>query len=196
MAGRSGSAGRESSLTGKIMAGMKSTKCPTCKGEGKVPGAKVGSTLAWIDPCPQCAGERHIRGDLSARRKVIVRRCSHCLDAQGRSRGEVNGKTCHACKGSGKRVLVFEQVNPASIRPTGPRGLGVFSDDPLSEQIDNIISGWSRRRHLRIYATVILSEHCDNGRQQDKAAKLKISQGWFARLLSQAYTMLGNQLAP
>ena len=47
------------------MSGIKGTNCPSCHGAGRIPGYMVGSSLEFIDPCPQCRGDRQIKLDRS-----------------------------------------------------------------------------------------------------------------------------------
>ena len=112
--------------TGKLMDGMRSTTCPDCRGEGRIPGHRVGSALAFIDPCPQCHGQGKVAGDFTADESSRTVKCKEC-----KGRGEVNGTTCPPCRGDRKAhehpPLPYQpsrhQVHPRSgrrRRPTQP----------------------------------------------------------------------------
>lgn len=187
-----------SSLTGRLMDGMRSTTCPDCKGEGRIPGHRVGSQLAWIDPCPTCLGAKRVKGDLHAARSIKSQWCAVCWDEKAeRSTGEVNGRTCAPCRGSGWRVRVQLEVNPAGIK--GTRYYGVNEDpDPASMCIDRLVATWSRTEGAYWVAMyrVVMAEYCCidprsgrtcAGTQEAKAAALNMRRQFFSRMLTDAH---------
>lgn len=190
-----------SSLTGRLLDGMRSTTCPDCRGEGRMPGHRVGSAMAFIDPCPSCNGLGRIKGDLQAKRSVSRERCEVCYDKDAeRSTGEVNGRTCVHCRGRGERIHVELEVNPAAIK--GTRYYGANEDpDPVSMLIDRLVVAWAMTDgsayHAAIYR-VVMAEYCcvdvrnsrvlRSGTQEAKADELNLSRRFFVRMLTDAHT--------
>jgi hypothetical protein len=197
------------SLTGKLMDGMRSTRCPACSGEGRMPGWKIGSELAWIDPCPQCNGWGKIRGDLHVKQRTRTIDCPDCYDKEkDASLGEVQGRTCHRCRGSSERVFVFLQVNPAGISATRYAGANE-DDDPISMMIDRNVAGWRNDHKTIMFHLVTIVEYTVGGTQAHKAETAKryyrrltnykrskeISQSWFSRTLDAAHVLIEVKLA-
>lgn len=195
---------RMPSLTGKLMDGMRSTTCPDCKGEGRIPGHKVGSLLAWIDPCPRCLGEKRIKGDLEGNRSVASGPCPYCRkkgeDGKYRSTGEINGRTCHKCKG-GKRTVISLEVNPAGIRATRYSGANE-DDDPISLSIDGLVAGWAQTDGTYWLHLVTVLEYTKVGTQGQKARyageehgiKGGFSQSWYSKHLDRAHNLIADML--
>lgn len=180
------------SMTGKLMAGMPGTFCPNCGGSGllnRAP-AQAQSTV-----CPTCRGEGRINAELAATERSWTVRCDHCAEDDGHgnkvARGELHGKTCPHCRGSGQRTFVGRQINPAGIRSTR---IGGRNEDPRLLRIDRIIAQWGHddRNHSLYFVT--LYEYTRLGRQSDKAARLGISQSRFSHLLAKAHIRLCQAL--
>ena len=168
-------------ITGKFMAGMPSTKCTLCDGRERIPGWKVGAARQWIE-CPRCDGKGRIKADPTSQ-CAPTKACRAC-----RSTGEINGKTCIRCRGSGRATNPDAGVvNPAFIRSTAPGG---YTDDPLSQRIDWIICTALTEDHRAI----ILVEYTHSGTQQAKAPRCGVSQGYYSRMLSQAQKMIVAEL--
>ena len=176
------------SMTGKLMAGMPGTFCPNCGSTGLV---RVGFGDGPPTVCPTCRGDGRIKAELAATERSWTMRCEHCVEDDGHgnkvARGELHGKTCPHCRGSGQRTFVGRQINPAGIRSTRIGGGG---DDPRLLRIDRIIAQWGHddRNHSLYFVT--LYEYTRLGRQADKAARLGISQSRFSQLLSKAHMRL------
>lgn len=197
------------SLTGKIIQGMGTGVCPSCKGEGRMPGWKIKSELAFIDPCPQCNGwGRVASGDLGSHYRSRTIPCYDCgghyKDRQlVRGKGEINGRTCIKCKSAGVREWTFEQVNPASIRTTIYAGANEDSD-PISMMIDRTVAGWKTRDETVWFHIVTVIEYAIGGTQEYKAeaaqrhyrratnyrGTMKISRSWYAKNLAMAHTII------
>lgn len=196
-------------MTGKLLAGMGTSICHVCKGEGRAPGFRVGVAAAFVDPCPQCSGWGRTRsGDLDAMKRTRTIDCPDCQDAFGVAIGEVNGRTCITCKGSKRKQLVlFFQVNPASISTT--RFVGANEDDdPISQMIDRTVAGWQMRDETLWFYIVTVVEYAIGGTQQYKAdsaqryfrrltnyrSRSQMSQAWYSKNLKMAHTIIERKL--
>lgn len=175
------------STIGKLMDGLRSTTCATCRGRKRVEGWKVGSDATWVDPCPACSGEGHIRADLGVDRYVRTVDCTQCLDtATGRPVGEVNGRTCFRCRGAKRYTIVREKVNPAGIRATRHHGANQ-DDDPVSAQIDRLVAGWRVSDHTVWLYEVVMMEYSENGTQAAKARSMWVSTSFYEKKLKDAH---------
>ena len=178
------------SMTGKLMAGMPGTFCPNCGGTGAL-SRPHDRNPHQTTRCPTCRGDGRINAELAATERSWTVSCEHCADDDGHgnkvARGELHGKTCPHCRGSGQRTFVARQINPAGIRSTRMGGSG---EDPRLIKIDRIIAQWGRDDHCRSLYFVTLYEYTRLGRQSDKAQRLGISQSRFSQLLSKAHIRL------
>lgn len=177
------------SITGKLMDGMRSTVCPTCKGRRRVEGWKVGSTAQWVDPCPVCGGEGHVRGELESESHYRVLACDICVDEKGEPTGEFAGLTCFRCGGHKRRVQVFEKVHPAGIRATRYYGANE-DDDPISLLIDRTIAGWHQTNATYWLAEIIIMEYTERGTQEAKARSKRMSRSYYQKNLKEAHERL------
>ena len=154
--------------TGKLMDGMRSTTCPDCRGEGRIPGHRVGSALAFIDPCPQCHGRGKVAGDFTADESSRTVKCKEC-----KGRGEVNGTTCPPCRGTGKHTNIRHyRINPAGIKSTRQPGA---DDDPLSHRIDWLVCTVLTEDER----TVIMHEYCWSRTRQQALKRLRVDHQTF-----------------
>ena len=103
--------------------------------------------------------------------------------------GEVNGRTCVICRGSGQRTVVEHKINPAHIRSTFR-----IPDDPLSQRIDRLVCELRRRHQLLGYWFVVDMEYCDNrgGTQALKAQRLLLQPDCYESRLRRAVTWIGD----
>jgi len=169
--------------TGKLMDGMRNTTCPACRGQGKLPGHRVGSALAWIDPCPQCHGSGKVAGDLEADQSSRTVKCGEC-----KGRGEVNGSTCVPCRGKGKITHIHHyRVNPAGIKATKPPGA---SDDPTSLRIDWLVCTALTEDER----AVVMHEYCLSRTRQMALKRLRIRHQTFITLLDCAKDKIAGGL--
>lgn len=176
-------------ITGKILAGMPSTKCTLCDGRERIPGWKVGVAMQWIE-CPRCDGEGKIKADPGSSRAAEAA-CKACVcPGTGRPTGEVGGKTCIKCRGRGKVTNhAAAVVNPAFIQSTSAPSFRA-DDDPISQRID-----WLVCTELTEYQReIVIHEYARHGSQAKKAAKLEISQGYYSRVLAEAREVLAAGL--
>lgn len=186
------------SMTGKIMQGMRSTVCPSCRGEGRMPGWRIDSDLAWIDPCPQCHGWGKVSGDLEAETRTSTIPCFDCGGTYRHRRmvpgkGDLNGMTCIKCRGSGVRLKEFERINPASIRAT--RFVGANEDDdPPSMMIDRTVAGWSAYDGTWWFHKIAVVEYAVGGTQEMKGSRLGCSQAFYARTLRLVHAAIEERL--
>lgn len=195
-------------MTGKLLSGMGTGICPSCKGAGRMPCWLAGSKAEFIDPCPTCHGWGRARsGDLQALEHIETNDCAYCKDEHGISRGEVNGVTCFKCHGIAKRIDISLHVNPAGIR--GTRFNGANEDgDPISMMIDRTVAGWQTRDETIWFHIVSIIEYAMGGTQEHKAdaarrhyrrmtnyRKIKnISQSWYTKNLHLAHSVIERKL--
>jgi len=184
------------SLLGKLMAGRGSSVCPTCKGSRRMPGHLVGSMQDFINvPCPGCGGEGRVDGDLASTQRTRTIACPYCwqqLHGRWRSTGEINGRTCHKCRG-GKRQIVDLKVHPATIK--GTRYMGPDAAvDKTTLAINSLVLGWAQANDTYWLARVVVEEYCRNGTQQMKSVKMGVSRCWFKKNLSEAHRRLSDEI--
>lgn len=158
-------------LTEKFIEGMPGTRCPACGGRGK----------RGHEVCATCGGAGQARLDQSTARPVITV-CPLC------KRGEINGRTCMRCRGSGVRAMVNLKINPAHIRSTYQT-----PDDPVSQRIDRLVCELRRRDELLGYWFVVWAEYCDTrgGTQASKAQRLLILPDCYESRLRRAVAWIG-----
>lgn len=158
-------------MTEKFIEGMPGTRCPGCGGSGK--NAK--------QVCETCFGKGSVNMDPGAH-KVRVTPCTQC------ERGEINGRTCIVCRGSGYRTVVDIKVNPAHIRSTYQT-----PDDPISQRIDRLVCEMRQRKALLGYHFVVWAEYCDarGGTQAIKAQRLLLTPKCYESRLYRAVTWVG-----
>lgn len=161
-------------LTEKFIEGMPGTRCPTCAGRGK----------RGREQCPTCEGAGRVRLDPGATR-VRVFECRRC------ERGEINGRTCHWCRGSGVRTVVDYRINPAHIRSTY-----LVPDDPVCQRIDRLVCEMKRRETLLGYWFVVNAEYVDGrgGTQADKAQRMLLTADCYESRLRRALEWIGYAL--
>lgn len=152
----------------RVLEGMPGTGCPTCAGKGRAAGALIGRKGTFI-PCPTCGGTGRVKLDATDH-QVRTRRCEHCLHPYEReSRGEINGRTCIYCRGTGLIVRETDKVNPAFITSTYCE-----SDHPTYQRIDRLVCEFRQRDVLLGYYFVIYYEYIDScgGNQRMKAGRI------------------------
>jgi hypothetical protein len=188
-------------MTGRMLAGMNKTKCPTCLGKYRtkkseftgVEGPKVGSPLPWVEPCPSCNGAGKVTGLDSIRHAKSIR-CDFCeKDDQGKPTGMLFGQTCFKCGGRKRRVLIKERVNPASIHATWTAGLNE-DEDPVSLFIDGVVAQWETSDNTKWFSAVVQLEYFVNATQKEKAAFRKISQSYYSKNLSRAHELMTERV--
>ena len=121
----------------RVLEGMPGTNCPTCAGKGRAPGALIGRKGTFI-ACPTCGGSGRVKLDATDHR-VRTSDCQQCHvqrpgEKQGRSTGEINGRTCIHCRGTGQIVHETDKVNPAFITSTYRE-----PDHPTYQRIDRLV---------------------------------------------------------
>ena len=173
----------------RVLEGMPGTGCPTCAGKGRAPGALIGSKSTFI-PCPTCGGSGRVKLDATDH-QVRTRHCPHCR-VKGRSHGEINGRTCIHCRGTGVLVHETDKVNPAFITSTYRE-----PDHPTYQRIDRLVCELKQRHELQGYWFVIDAEYCDHrgGTQAIKAQRLWITPGNYRLRLHRAMEWIEAGLA-
>lgn len=182
-------------LLGSLCDGRGSTVCPTCKGQRRMPGHLVGSSYEFLNvPCPGCAGDGKVAGDLAAAKRAREITCVFCLDEKtGTATGELpSGSTCPKCKG-GKILKVDLKVHPATIKGTrylGPDG----GPGPTVELVDRTMRRWANGDLTKWMELVVRAEYTHNGTQDMKVTRMGISRSWYTRNLRLAHQLMGELL--
>lgn len=180
---------------GEYIGAKGSRVCPTCEGDGRMPGHLVGLQQKYAPlPCPQCDGHKRVSGDLGAKLKKRQVDCPFCLvrderNGTYRATGELpDGRTCHKCKG-GRRIEIDLTVHPAMIKST--THLGPYTDpDTISVLINTTVMQWREHNAHYWLARVVVEEYCRNGTQTIKAERIGVSQGWFSKNLDKAHRLM------
>ena len=161
-------------MTEKCLEGMPGTRCPSCGGTGKR--AK--------QVCTTCYGDGHVLL-LPSTHQIHTTPCTHC------ECGEVKGRTCVVCRGSGIRTTVETLVNPANIRSTYQS-----PDDPVSQRIDRLVCELRLRPVLLGYFFVVWMEYCDarGGTQASKAQRLLLTPDCYESRLRRAIAWIGKSV--
>lgn len=186
---RSSSSGYNGTVIGRLVSGKRMRVCTLCEGERRIPGKRVGVKHPII-VCPRCNGEGNEAATLDTDGRQRLVRCEVCKPAEGDSTarpGEINGRTCVPCRGSGWRRLLVEAcdcqggkaadgsvcgrckgstiapvkehlVHPATI--SGTRYYGANTDpDPVSALLDRTIAGWAQSNLTYWLNAVVLMEY-------------------------------------
>jgi hypothetical protein len=166
--------GQGKTVLERFVEGMPGTMCPGCAGSGK----------RGANTCVTCNGAGRIRFAPMVH-SVRVKACQHC------TRGEVDGRTCTYCRGSGWRTIVKTEVNPANIHSTYQS-----PDDPTSQRIDRLVCELRRRDKLLGYFFVIWAEYGDSrgGTQESRAQRLLITLDCYESRLRRAIEWIGLAL--
>lgn len=204
-------------MFGRLAAGKRWLTCPLCDGAKRIPGKLVGVSHPVI-VCPRCNGDGELLETLATDGSPSVKACKTCArtDANGnvRSWGEIDGRTCHKCYGSGVRVETFRavrygdkvklescrRVHPATIPGTRRYGTNV-DPDPISALLDRLIAGWEHSNLTHWLYVVIIAEYRSEylgkvvvGTQQDKAEAMRTSRRWFVKNLTTAHQRVSEAL--
>lgn len=116
--------------------------------------------------------------------------CEQCdKDEEGRPTGEFLGKTCFKCTGRGRRLIITERVNPASIKTTVDIG-GKYVGDRVYHVIEQTVRQWKETDATRPLSRVVIREYLYNGTQEMKALDLRKSTTWYEKQLHRAHADL------
>jgi len=188
--------GKSTGVLGELRDSRGSSVCSTCKGAKRMPGHLIGSAQAFINqPCPTCGGEGKVDGNLGVSTHVRTVGCVFCFDADPmvrRSTGTMpDGRTCHVCRGAGKRVIMELQVHPATIKGTCYLGQD-YEPDPVSALIERTVEGWSHYDATYWLARVVIEEYTRNGTQEMKAQRFHVSERWYRKKLADAHRRMAE----
>lgn len=120
--------------------------------------------------CPKCLGKGHVHIQPDTGPKVKLE--------------------CPTCDGQGRVKLDTREtlVNPALIMPTGSKAR--YDDDPVAQRVDWIICA-----HMTEDSRIILRlQYLRNGTQEQKARRLRISQGHYSKILGEAVEELRGMI--
>lgn len=174
----------------RVLEGMPGTGCPTCAGKGRAAGALIGLKGTFI-PCPTCGGSGRVKLDATDH-QVRTWHCPHCrIPGEVESRGEINGRTCIPCRGTGLIVRETDKVNPAFITSTY-----LEPDHPTYQRIDRLVCEFKQRDSLLGYYFVIYQEFIDGrgGTQAMKADRLGIGYDNYCKRLQRALEWIETSL--
>lgn len=161
----------------RLISGMPSTRCPTCGGEGwaykELPDKSRKRVICWT-----CEGA--CRVNLKPAVSKTSRACQHCKN------GEIDGRTCHHCRGSGRIIgnSSAHKVNPAAIPSTrGPK------DDSLYLRVDRVVC------HLpHLHQVVAWQEYIANGRQEDKCRRVGVGRKAYLSTLADIHAQVEEEI--
>lgn len=186
------SSGYGTSMLSRAMDSMPSAKCVPCNGNGRVSASKYGlkTGSGWIN-CLNCNGTGKIKLDTTDER---TQRCTSCkgkgdkpanrFEAE-KPEDEQERTPCTACAGSGR--IKTRKINPAFIRPPGKSGPRTDFDDPQSQRVD-----WLVCTAITEYErSILITEYClpekqVGKNQSERSINLKVSQGYYSKLLASA----------
>ncbi len=161
----------------RLIRGMPSTRCRTCDGEGMALRERSNGSRGY-DLCPDCLGSGRI--NLKPTHAKTGRACPHCKDESGESKGEIDGRTCCHCRGSGRIAgeSVHHKANPATI----PGTAHFQRDDSLMYRVDRIVCGLPDLHKL-----VAWQEYLRIGRQQDKYQRIGVGPKKYLSVLAEVH---------
>jgi hypothetical protein len=171
-------------LLQRAMDGMPGTHCPTCAGRGRAPGSLINHKAQWIS-CPTCGGSGRAKLHIN-HRTVHRQKCPLC------KKGEILGRSCFRCRGSGEITVVRDKANPAFINSTYRE-----PDHPIYQRIDRLVCELRRRHALLGYWFVIREEYLrqNSGLQQMRAERLGITHESYRKRLQRAHEWIDAALA-
>lgn len=182
-------------ITGRLLRDMPTTRCPTCDGHGRIPGSRAGSLLAFLT-CPMCSGGGKVDADPRVR-GGDTKPCRYCKNPKtGKPTGEKDGKTCVHCRGSGNMPTPANHegrtpssaANPAYIKAT--KQGGYIEDDPTSQRIDWLICT-AITEDERV---VVMHEYRWSRTRLQALARLKVGDRYFRETLTDALTKIEAKL--
>jgi hypothetical protein len=164
----------------RLIRGMPSTRCRTCDGEGEALRDRPNGSRGY-DLCPDCQGSGRI--NLKPTTAKTGRACQHCRVKVGdgwESKGEIEGRTCIHCRGSGRIMgeSIHHKANPATI----PSTAHYQRDDSLMYQVDRIICALPDLHKL-----VAWQEYLRIGRQHDKCLRVGIGREKYLSVLAEVH---------
>lgn len=176
-------------LISKLIDGMPGTNCPTCRGNGRAPGARIAGKQSHV-VCPDCGGS----GRVQLEDKAAAPRTRPCPGACGKGtdkQGEIDGRTCHRCHGVGVVIENKLEVNPAFILSTRHA-----TGDPVSERIDRLVCELRQRDATLSYYFVLWQEYCDarGGTHEIKAQRLGLTCVCYKKRLERALAWIDSAM--
>jgi hypothetical protein len=179
---KGGALGYGGNVIARLMAGMQSTRCPKCGGDGEVlqdfPNGARHRVL-----CPRCEGAGRI--DLRPRVARTGRDCPDCKTTPGRLS---DGRTCLRCCGRGRirGDSIHDKINPAHIPSTHIAETG----DDLYLRVDAIVCSLPHLLQL-----VAWQEYWALGREQDKYRRIGVGRLKYISTLDDLHDAVEEGLA-
>jgi hypothetical protein len=176
--------GGSGNVLGRLQGSKRWVQCGRCVGKGRVPIPGMNTHQR----CPRCKGARKVFEDLQPIARTSTRDCELCrvlVEGKWCSTGEINGRTCHKCRGAKFVVETERHVHPATI--AGTRWYGRQDPDPLASRINLTVIAWKEHNATYwMHRVVIEWYNGDGATQEQKAARMDVSQPWFAKNLKLA----------
>lgn len=194
-AGSSGGVVGGSGLTG-VLGGLQGGKrvqtCRRCEGKKFI----IPQGYKTKRRCPNCDGDGEFLEDLAPKNSMRIRPCEFCtaiVNGKRQPTGEINGRTCHKCRGSKLRTIIKRTIHPAMIRSTRgyfmPEfGSVVSREDKISGRINREVFSWLEvdAKVWWHYVTMAAYDLEDRRTQEQKAAQMGISPQFFSKTLKLA----------
>lgn len=181
-------------LLGRLQSGKRVRTCPRCEGTRRiaVPGYKNTRR------CPRCRGAGELLEDLATISRTSNRTCRACevvIEGVRRSTGEINGKTCIFCGGSGRRIVTERTVHPASIAGTVIYGT-VGQSNPVCSLISAEVLRWAQQDATLWWHYIVLEEYqpADNRTREQRAVQMGLSPSFYSRELKKALLAIQTRL--
>lgn len=162
----------------RLLNGMPGTNCPMCHGR---------KSLADHPVCPTCSGTGRIKAKPKMERISNVA-CKKCRK-DGKSTGQIDGRTCLACKGSGRIFRMKVEINPAFIHSPY-----VQKTDGVSERIELIMYRLGRQPRTQGYYHVLAQEYTRLGTPEVKAERMHMTHDYYRKVLQRAHERMAFEL--
>ena len=187
--------GASGNLLGRLQAGGKRrATCPQCKGDKRIPMPGTSRTRA----CPKCEAVGVVFEDLEVSERIRTVPCAVCYDADAkRGMGEVNGRTCHKCGGSGEVIDAERYVHPVLI--PGTRIYGRHAPDRISALINRTVFRWGEHDATLWWHHVVIAEYEPEPSearltQEQRALRMGISPRFFRKCMRDAHLAIQGLL--
>lgn len=181
-------------MLGRLLDNLPARTCPDCNGTGQVPGYRVGSALAFVKCQRSGCSHGRIKADLQDDRPGHLVPCPHCIRDE-RSTGEIDGRTCFHCRGSGTVMTRGVcRINNALIQGTkasARAGAGVVIGDELEHRIDLVICHDMPERLSEVIVAAYYYPAIPNWRH---AKRLHLTPMQFSRIRARAETYIAERI--
>ncbi len=178
----------------RARAGVPHGLCQACDGAGRVQVANYRGIAKYLI-CKQCGGTGKVRLD-ERDESIRSRDCPNCsplfLARRSKIRGEIDGRTCHRCRGTGTITIHRRRVNPSFIPSTYRQ-----PDNPICQRIDRLVCELRQREVLLGYWFVVHAEYLDQrgGTQAEKAGRIGLEFDAYRKRLQRSLEWIESALS-